>query len=84
MNSLDKLLEITTSYINEAIQRLEQEKQNGLRERAECEKSVLEKLLKIDKKIATVMAMDMLMAGVDTVSLKMLNLINLPINCSYF
>lgn len=84
MNSLDKLLEITTTYINEAIQRLEQEKENGLRERAEYEKSVLEKLLKIDKKIATVMAMDMLMAGVDTVSLKMINLVNLSINCSYF
>lgn len=29
--------------------------------------SVLQKLLKIDKKVAIVMALDMLMAGVDTV-----------------
>lgn len=31
------------------------------------EESVLQKLLKIDKKLAIVMALDMLMAGVDTV-----------------
>ncbi|XP_037815903.1 cytochrome P450 CYP12A2-like isoform X2 [Lucilia sericata] len=68
MNSLDTLLEITTTYINEAIERLEQERLNGVKEKAEHEKSVLEKLLKIDKKIATVMAMDMFMAGVDTSS----------------
>ncbi|XP_065371246.1 cytochrome P450 CYP12A2-like [Calliphora vicina] len=66
MTSLDTLLEITTTYINEAIERLEQERQNGAQEKAEHEKSVLEKLLKIDNKIATVMAMDMFMAGVDT------------------
>lgn len=33
------------------------------------EPSVLEKLLKIDSKVATVMALDMLLAGVDTVIL---------------
>lgn len=69
MNSLDTLLDITGSYVDEAIERLAQERRNGAVERAEHEKSVLEKLLKIDKKIATVIAMDMLMAGVDTVSL---------------
>ncbi|XP_023294457.2 cytochrome P450 CYP12A2-like isoform X1 [Lucilia cuprina] len=68
MNSLDTLLDITTTYINEAIERLERERLSGAKEKAEHEKSVLEKLLKIDKKIATVMAMDMLMAGVDTSS----------------
>lgn len=67
MSSLDTLLEITSTYINEAIERLDQERRNGVKERAEHEKSVLEKLIKIDKKIAIVMAMDMLMAGVDTV-----------------
>lgn len=33
------------------------------------EESVLEKLLKIDKRVAIIMALDMLMAGVDTVTL---------------
>lgn len=33
------------------------------------EESVLQKLLKIDKKMAIVMALDMLMAGVDTVDM---------------
>ncbi|KAM7361974.1 uncharacterized protein ACRADG_012838 [Cochliomyia hominivorax] len=68
MISLDTILEITTHHINEAIQRLEEERQRGVPEKTENKKSVLEKLLKIDKKIATVMAMDMLMAGVDTSS----------------
>ncbi|TMW40158.1 hypothetical protein DOY81_014762, partial [Sarcophaga bullata] len=39
------------------------------------EKSVLEKLLKIDRKIAKVMAMDMLMAGVDTTTSTMAGLL---------
>ena len=70
MKSLDDITDVTSSYINQAIERLEQEQQEGRAENPEQEKSVLEKLLKIDKKIATVMAMDMLMAGVDTVSVR--------------
>ncbi|XP_033255207.1 probable cytochrome P450 12a5, mitochondrial [Drosophila miranda] len=54
-------------YVDEAIERLEKEAKVGV-VRPESEQSVLEKLLKIDKKVATVMAMDMLMAGVDTTS----------------
>lgn len=69
MNSLDTLLDLTHVFINEAVQRIEQDRLMQSKEKAESEKSVLEKLLKIDKKIATVMAMDMLMAGVDTVTL---------------
>lgn len=34
---------------------------------ASHEESVLEKLIKIDKRVAIIMALDMLMAGVDTV-----------------
>lgn len=63
MTALDNIQVVTVGYVNEAIERLEREPFN----KPEHEKSVLEKLLKIDKKIATVMAMDMLMAGVDTV-----------------
>lgn len=67
MNCLDRIVYITSSYVNEAIERLEKESESGKPEKPEHEKSVLEKLIKIDKKIASVMAMDMLMAGVDTV-----------------
>ncbi|XP_062127077.1 LOW QUALITY PROTEIN: probable cytochrome P450 12a5, mitochondrial [Drosophila sulfurigaster albostrigata] len=62
MRILDNIQEVTVSYVNEALERLEREPSN----KPEHEQSVLEKLLKIDKKVATVMAMDMLMAGVDT------------------
>lgn len=70
MKSLDEITEITKNFVEEAIQRLEAERESGTPEKPDNEKSVLEKLIKIDKKIAMVMAMDMLMAGVDTVSWK--------------
>lgn len=47
--------------------RIEEQKKLGLAEKPDSEKSVLEKLVTVDKKIAQVMAIDMLMAGVDTV-----------------
>ncbi|XP_059224404.1 cytochrome P450 CYP12A2 isoform X2 [Stomoxys calcitrans] len=68
IKALDTMQEITSGYIQEAIDRLEAEKKAGVPEKPESEKSVLEKLLKIDPKIAKVMAIDMLMAGVDTTS----------------
>uniref|UniRef100_B5DUY3 Uncharacterized protein n=1 Tax=Drosophila pseudoobscura pseudoobscura TaxID=46245 RepID=B5DUY3_DROPS len=67
MNILDTILYIISAYIDEAVERLEKEAKEGV-VRPENEQSVLEKLLKVDKKVATVMAMDMLMAGVDTTS----------------
>ena len=67
MNVLDSLQNVTLDLINQSKERLEKEQQMGI-SRPESEQSVLEKLLKIDPKIATVMAMDMLIAGVDTVS----------------
>ncbi|XP_013107495.1 cytochrome P450 CYP12A2 [Stomoxys calcitrans] len=66
--SLDTITDITKTFIDEATARIEEESKNGAPEKPESEKSVLEKLIKIDKKIAMVMAMDMLMAGVDTTS----------------
>ncbi|XP_065371242.1 cytochrome P450 CYP12A2-like [Calliphora vicina] len=68
MKALDDIVDVTSSYVNEAIERIEEERKSGVPEKPEHEKSVLEKLIKIDKRIATVMAMDMLMAGVDTTS----------------
>ncbi|XP_062123611.1 probable cytochrome P450 12a5, mitochondrial [Drosophila sulfurigaster albostrigata] len=67
MNAYDNIQKVTLEFVNEALVRLETEENKGI-VRAENEKSVLEKLLKIDKKVATIMAMDMLMAGVDTTS----------------
>ncbi|XP_034661847.1 probable cytochrome P450 12a4, mitochondrial [Drosophila subobscura] len=67
MKALDGVQEVTSAYVDEAIERLEKEAKDGI-VRPENEQSVLEKLLKVDKKVATVMAMDMLMAGVDTTS----------------
>ncbi|XP_017470680.1 PREDICTED: probable cytochrome P450 12a5, mitochondrial [Rhagoletis zephyria] len=65
MRAMDDIQNITWKYTTEVIEKLEAEKRQGI-ERKEREQSVLEKLLKIDKKVATVMAMDLLMAGVDT------------------
>lgn len=66
LNAYDNILKVTSAYVNEALDRLNAEAQRGI-VRPEKEQSVLEKLLKMDKKVAVVMAMDMLMAGVDTV-----------------
>ncbi|XP_037942818.1 cytochrome P450 CYP12A2-like, partial [Teleopsis dalmanni] len=65
MQILDEVQNITLKYIENALERLEEDRKNGV-VKTEHEKSVLEKLLSIDKRTAMVMAMDMLMAGVDT------------------
>lgn len=52
----------TLYYIDEAIDKLGKTPSDPNRE-----PSVLEKLLKIDKQVAMVMALDMFLAGVDTV-----------------
>ena len=52
-------------YIDTAIERLESRPADYV---SNHEPSVLEKLLKIDRQYAIVMAMDMLFAGVDTVT----------------
>lgn len=62
IQSLDNITDITTKYIEEAIVRMEK-----VPDKSDYEKSVVEKLVEIDKKIAMVMATDMLAAGVDTV-----------------
>ncbi|XP_013107499.2 cytochrome P450 CYP12A2 [Stomoxys calcitrans] len=66
--SLDTITDITKSYVDEAFARIEEEQRVKGVDKSESDKSVLEKLIKIDKKIAMVMAMDMLMTGVDTTS----------------
>lgn len=64
MRSFDNLTEATLYFIDKSIQKFESEFQHN---DDSYEPSVLEKLLKIDKNVAVVMAIDMLMAGVDTV-----------------
>ncbi|XP_061400654.1 probable cytochrome P450 12c1, mitochondrial [Musca vetustissima] len=59
--SMDTITNICRKYVEETLQRIET--------RGEDEgKSVLEKLIKIDRKIATIMSVDMLMFGVDPTS----------------
>lgn len=67
IKTLDTLQEVVSRYVQEAMNRIEEQKKLGLAEKPDSEKSVLEKLVTVDKKIAQVMAIDMLMAGVDTV-----------------
>ncbi|XP_037950060.1 probable cytochrome P450 12e1, mitochondrial [Teleopsis dalmanni] len=68
MKSLDTMLDICNKYISEALSRIEHDESGKLTTEAGKEKSVLEKLAKKDKKIAVVMALDMMLAGVDTTS----------------
>lgn len=58
IKAYDSITEITTHYIEKAMEQFDQSAEG---------KSVLEKLYRIDKNVAVVMAMDMLMAGMDTV-----------------
>lgn len=55
----------TLHYIDQAIEKL---KNKPLTTDENHEQSVVEKLLKIDKQVAVVMALDMMLAGVDTVN----------------
>ncbi|XP_068148105.1 probable cytochrome P450 12b2, mitochondrial [Drosophila tropicalis] len=61
LKTYDNITEITTNYIEAAIQRFEVTG-NGKN------KCVLEQLLGLNKQVAMVMVMDMLMAGLDTTS----------------
>lgn len=64
MDCLTGIQKFLEKYVNEAIEALDPTKKYE-------EQSVLQKLTNVDKKLATVMAMDMLLAGVDTVSWKL-------------
>lgn len=65
MNVFDQMTETIMYYIDKAVARLEAE---GGSKTDASDQSVLEKLLLIDRRIAIVMAFDMLLAGVDTTS----------------
>lgn len=59
----DELTEITRKFVDTALQRIEAEGNK------EARKSVFERLLRLDRNIAVVMAIDMLFGGLDTVKL---------------
>ncbi|XP_055847816.1 cytochrome P450 CYP12A2-like [Episyrphus balteatus] len=65
VENFDKVTELTIKYIDAAIERLKNAPNPG---KPDSEKSVLERLLNIDREVAIVMAMDILLAGVDTTS----------------
>lgn len=63
--SLDTMFDICYKYTKEALERFENRDSTG----SEMEsKSVLEKLIKIDRKIAMIMAIDLLIGGVEVTS----------------
>ncbi|XP_058818870.1 cytochrome P450 CYP12A2-like [Topomyia yanbarensis] len=63
MNTLDDLTKIVMSKVDHAVIRLDKNPSTD-----SDTQSVLEKLLKVDRNVAVVMAFDMLLAGVDTTS----------------
>ncbi|XP_054726672.1 probable cytochrome P450 12a5, mitochondrial [Anastrepha obliqua] len=65
MRAMDDIKSVTWKFVTEAVRKLEVEKQQGI-EQPEHKKSVLERLIKRNDRVAAVMAMDMMMAGVDT------------------
>lgn len=67
MNTFDLMTETIMHYVDQAVVRLDN---SGHRDKDAGDKSVLEKLLLIDRRIAIVMAFDMILAGVDTVILR--------------
>jgi len=66
MNCFDFMTNYILESVEKGIEKIENKESNG--DKDENEMSVLEKLLKQDKHVAVVMAMDMLLAGIDTVS----------------
>uniref|UniRef100_A0A6P4EVS9 Probable cytochrome P450 12c1, mitochondrial n=1 Tax=Drosophila rhopaloa TaxID=1041015 RepID=A0A6P4EVS9_DRORH len=71
--AMDEIFDTCSMYVNEAIERIDKKKEQG--QGLKDHKSVLEQLLQIDRKFATVLAMDMLMGGVDTTSTAVVGLI---------
>lgn len=65
MNVFDQMTGTIMQYIDKAVARLDA---NDRLASTASDRSVLEKLLLIDRRIAIVMAFDMILAGVDTVN----------------
>ncbi|KAH8266114.1 hypothetical protein KR038_003488 [Drosophila bunnanda] len=63
--AFDEIFDSCTLYVNEAIERIEAKSGQA---NSQEHKSILEQLLLVDRKFAIVMAMDLLMGGVETTS----------------
>jgi len=71
MAALDTITDICYGHIEQALQRIEEDAKSGrLSTEPGIEKSILEKLLRIDRQTAVIIAMDLFFAGVDPVSRK--------------
>lgn len=66
MKNQEELFTITYKYVQETLKEIKEKQKKG--DTNEESYSVLERMLIMDKKLAVVTAMDMLIAGVDTVS----------------
>lgn len=67
MDTFDQMTETIMYYVDQAVARLDAK---DLSKTDASDRSVLEKLLLIDRRVAIVMAFDMLLAGVDTVGFR--------------
>ncbi|KAH8320006.1 hypothetical protein KR074_011040, partial [Drosophila pseudoananassae] len=68
LKTYDDITEITTNYIEAAIKRFQGQEEGQT-------KCVLQQLLGLNKQVAVVMVMDMLMAGIDTTSSSLLTIL---------
>ncbi|XP_023292296.2 probable cytochrome P450 12d1 proximal, mitochondrial [Lucilia cuprina] len=73
MKVQEDLFWITLKYVNETLKQIEEKQKNG--DDNQEVYSVLEKLLVRDEKLAVIMAMDMLIAGVDTTSVTLISIL---------
>lgn len=64
MNVFDQMTETIMFYVDKAVSRMDAVEKTNTNEN---DKSILQKLLLIDRKVAIVMAFDSILAGVDTV-----------------
>lgn len=71
VKAIDTQWELSTIYVNEARKKINSRGYEVLEE----DKSVIEKLLAIDEKVAIMMANEMLLAGIDTVAFTTMNVI---------
>ncbi|XP_020809616.1 probable cytochrome P450 12c1, mitochondrial [Drosophila serrata] len=69
--AFDGIFDTCSLYINEAIERIEAKSEKA---DSKGNKSILEQLLQVDRKFAIVMAMDLLMGGVETTTTALVGL----------
>lgn len=77
MKSFDMLTNTAMYYIDQAIARVDANDAND----SNREKSVLEKLVKVDRQVAVAVALDLILAGIDTVRfIRLIRIFNLAVS----